>query len=619
MLSTISDNLVDLKRLTEEAQSNLNQRLAFLPSLKIELDAATRQWEYMKKNRQLETDIDEMKSNLAWALVRDATTAHQLKDYEFNQLRVALETSNKDFQNAENTRNSRKEAELEKAEFIRAQKSDVGAILESIKGLREMESELLNELQDIEAREIDIQVSVRAATSQRDVVAQKAEDELINLMAQDSAARDAREKKQAEIDSLKEQRSAHQAKARQAAKMLAEPVEEASVLEVRRTKLNASLVATEKEIKSIDKVVLNLRMSEKDRILAFRPQTRSVFYAISQMQWNETPIGPLGLYLTLTDNTYQLPIEVLLGKYLHAFIVSNREDEVKLKSVMTRENCKDMVIRRDAVDIDFESAAFISKQPCYSHSRGPLKTILTELRNPSTIPADSAKRHTRNLVLQQLVIFCKLRKDAWSKLNMRETANSVQMNSYCPLVSRSIQRITRSLVGEEEAYKRELELIDYCSQKQERRHNRQVNELSLEIENLEDNLKENESGSVGIYEEQKKKLNDDLHKYSIHLETLQKLKADQNGKLQDCRNEIAAENKCKSLIESEIFVQIEQLKEMQTEGKDLSADLAGRRAVCEAHHDRFVAMREQVSALKTALDADTIKAQKLVPRKMSLI
>ncbi|KAJ3244968.1 Structural maintenance of chromosomes protein 6 [Chytriomyces hyalinus] len=53
---------------------------------------------------------------------------------------------------------------------------------------------------------------------------------------------------------------------------------------------------------------------------------------------------------------------------------------------------------------------------------------------------------------------------------------------------------------------------------------------------------------------------------------------------------------------------------MQAEVKDLSADLAGRRAVCEAHHDRFVALQEQVSALKIALDADTIKAQQLVPR-----
>ncbi|KAJ3397268.1 Structural maintenance of chromosomes protein 6, partial [Chytriomyces hyalinus] len=426
---------------------------------------------------------------------------------------------------------------------------------------------------------------------------------------------------------------------------------------------------TENEIKSIDKVVLDLRMSEKDRILAFRPQTRNVFYAISQMQWNETPIGPLGLYLNLTDNTYQLPIEVLLGKYLHAFIVSNREDEVNLKSIMTRENCKDMVIRRDAVDLDFESAAFISKLPCYSHnnsqeSRGPLKTMFTELRNPSTIPMDSAKRRTQNLVLQQLVIFCKIEKrclvatkhegdrllssnefvlppgvEIHTKDNAiiggrgggLQTRAGAERLQGTPVLATDVRREIRNQEEAASEVRREIrrqkaaldELEESISElsgskdsftKQERRHNRQVDELSLEIESLEDNLKENESGSVGIYEEQKKKLNDDLHIYSAQLETLQNLKADQKEKLQDCRNEIAAENKCKSQIEREISDHTEQLKEMQAEVKDLSADLAGRRAVCEAHHDRFVALQEQVSALKIALDADTIKAQQLVPR-----
>ncbi|KAJ3244969.1 Structural maintenance of chromosomes protein 6 [Chytriomyces hyalinus] len=292
------------------------------------------------------------------------------------------------------------------------------------------------------------------------------------------------------------------------------------------------------------------------------------------------------------------PLSVLTQDRARNFLTgSSPEHMYKVRHCKLFYDSKDMVIRRDAVDLDFESAAFISKLPCYSHnsqqSRGPLKTMFTELRNPSTIPMDSVKRRTQNLVLQQLVIFCKIEKrclvatkhegdrllssnefvlppgvEIHTKDNAiiggrgggLQTRAGAERLQGTPVLATDVRREIRNQEEAASEVRREIrrqkatldELEESISElsgskdsftKQERRHNCQVDELSLEIESLEDNLKENESGSVGIYEEQKKKLNDDLRIYSAQLETLQNLKADQKEKLQDCRNEIAAENK----------------------------------------------------------------------------
>jgi chromosome segregation ATPase len=69
----------------------------------------------------------------------------------------------------------------------------------------------------------------------------------------------------------------------------------------------------------------------------FPPGTQRAYEQIQREQWHgETPVGPLGQHVKLTDMRWQGLLEAVLGGTLNSFIATDKRDRSKLQDILQR-------------------------------------------------------------------------------------------------------------------------------------------------------------------------------------------------------------------------------------------------------------------------------------------
>ncbi|WVQ83023.1 hypothetical protein IAT38_005161 [Cryptococcus sp. DSM 104549] len=83
--------------------------------------------------------------------------------------------------------------------------------------------------------------------------------------------------------------------------------------------------------------IANLNRQTGDRLSAFGTKIGALMRDIESTQWRgHTPIGPLGMYVKLTDMRYRTVMHVMLGQIMCAFLVSDHQDRTKLSAMLKR-------------------------------------------------------------------------------------------------------------------------------------------------------------------------------------------------------------------------------------------------------------------------------------------
>lgn len=100
-----------------------------------------------------------------------------------------------------------------------------------------------------------------------------------------------------------------------------------------------SLEGLERELTSIDGALQGIGNARRDRKLVFGNYANDVEKEIFQQrsQFREMPLGPLGMYISLNDENYQVPIEACIGRtFLCGYVVDNYSDLHRLKAILMR-------------------------------------------------------------------------------------------------------------------------------------------------------------------------------------------------------------------------------------------------------------------------------------------
>jgi chromosome segregation ATPase len=93
------------------------------------------------------------------------------------------------------------------------------------------------------------------------------------------------------------------------------------------------------EISETGDTLRNLQKADSSELGAFSRGTPDLVRAIeSERGWREKPVGPIGRYVTLKDQSWMHIVEKFFGSTLNGFIVTNYSDADKLKQLMSRFN-----------------------------------------------------------------------------------------------------------------------------------------------------------------------------------------------------------------------------------------------------------------------------------------
>ena len=76
---------------------------------------------------------------------------------------------------------------------------------------------------------------------------------------------------------------------------------------------------------------------KSNRLRAYGSKVPEVLEAIErETRWKRKPVGPLGRFVKLKYQEYRDTMEILLGKFLNAFLVEHYEDRRLLMSILER-------------------------------------------------------------------------------------------------------------------------------------------------------------------------------------------------------------------------------------------------------------------------------------------
>ena len=140
-------------------------------------------------------------------------------------------------------------------------------------------------------------------------------------------------KKKEQVERLSADLKAHEAR---------RPLLEADVSadEERIAGAEAKLASAKKELEKVDSEIKRLGQVGKDRTAAFGVSAVLVRQLINanRKEFRKHPIGPIGMHVTLTDDTWAIAVDLIAGKTFDKFIVDSIQDLQAFQLLMKRNN-----------------------------------------------------------------------------------------------------------------------------------------------------------------------------------------------------------------------------------------------------------------------------------------
>jgi chromosome segregation ATPase len=93
-----------------------------------------------------------------------------------------------------------------------------------------------------------------------------------------------------------------------------------------------------RDVTDIQGRIMSLQRQKNNEILAYGDKVPEILRAIERESWDSKPLGPIGLYVHLTEPRWAQALESIFGPLLNAFVVTTNNDKRKLMNLTKRLN-----------------------------------------------------------------------------------------------------------------------------------------------------------------------------------------------------------------------------------------------------------------------------------------
>jgi chromosome segregation ATPase len=103
--------------------------------------------------------------------------------------------------------------------------------------------------------------------------------------------------------------------------------------------LRASISQAQREVEEAQGHLQHMTREGSSSLAAFGPGVQQLIKEIAQEgRWRDKPMGPLGSFVKLKDQRWSRVVESVLDRTFMSYLVTNPEDEMRLRQLMKRCN-----------------------------------------------------------------------------------------------------------------------------------------------------------------------------------------------------------------------------------------------------------------------------------------
>ncbi|KAJ6525222.1 hypothetical protein DFH09DRAFT_173736 [Mycena vulgaris] len=310
----------------------LSQKKEAIPDLRTAFREASTRFEEASKAREQKKKVDELKKELAWAHVNAKKKEMESKTEDAAKMARRLpkiRTSIEDAQKALEAANDELVAVEQEHDAIgdkTALHEKKTAVSDEIRKNKVDIVDLNNALKEInvqlKATNKSIEEYQAAIDKENERLLKDSQSKRAETQQRLSSARDAVAKAEEALKAIQERKSTIEEDLRRFK-------EAGNVAEARKNELRA-------EVSTCQQAVQNCQRAEQDRYAAYGKDIQRVVEQVNRANWHgEKPLGPLGIYVTVRDNTWAELLRNQLGQLLSSFAVTDARDIGPMKQILS--------------------------------------------------------------------------------------------------------------------------------------------------------------------------------------------------------------------------------------------------------------------------------------------
>ena len=312
-----------------------------IESLRVELNAIAEQ-------KHMNQKVEELKAEILWATVANRENDAKEKEDQLSadQRKIAENNENIELLNHKlsETNESIKEIDTELTELLSSKKPISIQVVTMEKAIAKTKSDL----RDVQNVTREINADVKKAREDLMEVEAKLEESLRDTDTEKIEKRNEIERLEQEVQSKNRQYKEMQVQMQSKSKEIEE-------LEVQVDKARQAQSAEKKVCDDLKKELEKAKLASQDKIKSYGENLPEAMKEIQSKirQFKYKPIGPIGMYVELTDMSWSKPMDAIIGSHIRSFITHDHDDRKLLESIFKSCNCQNSIINisPDPIDI----------------------------------------------------------------------------------------------------------------------------------------------------------------------------------------------------------------------------------------------------------------------------
>ncbi|KAI0726209.1 P-loop containing nucleoside triphosphate hydrolase protein [Fomitopsis betulina] len=363
-LSQLSEEYQTCLESIQSMQKTVKRKSEGLPDLEEALEDAMSRFEEARKAREQRHKADDLKKELAWAHVASKEAELRERTTEAAKLANRLPRIRQDMQAAQN----KIDETSDKVATLEGQLEELGDIDHLLQQKRDLQDELRDnkqKLMKLKTEEKQMNDTVKRCTGliegyDKNIAAERKRIEERSQVKREELDRKIADAEHAMADAETQLKAVREEKADKI-REAEEAESQGKALKVQKDEAQQEVVNAEGELKQCGE-------AERNKLAPYGNNMAEILATIGRLQWHgNKPVGPLGLFVKVTDPLWAPLMRVQLGNLMTAFAITDGRDRVQLNQLLAHHKNSNSII--------------ISEVDLFDYSRGePPPDVLTVLR-----------------------------------------------------------------------------------------------------------------------------------------------------------------------------------------------------------------------------------------------
>ncbi|RKP36861.1 P-loop containing nucleoside triphosphate hydrolase protein [Dimargaris cristalligena] len=338
----------------DTTDSVVKHKKEMLPELYKEAKEWGRKYKDMQSARDLAVKLETLKQEMVWAQVEEQEAQHRTVQGKLARAQrkiPAVEDARAQEQVKLDTVVSRaRDLEQELTNFIKEQqplKDQHDSIQREIRSHQ-------TQINQIQSEEQEIDREMKGLRKRQAELASAIEREQSKTETDLRAEREKRQKLMADHRATIQQLETDQRQTETNTAQFNQAIQEH---QTQLGQIDQRLQRANRDVEQSRTTISQLRRNKENQITAFGPSMPDVMRSIqSETRWKAgKPLGPLGLYVQLSQPQWADTIESILSWSLNAFVVETHDDQKLLAAILHRHKCKSRVLVSKFEPFDYAS------------------------------------------------------------------------------------------------------------------------------------------------------------------------------------------------------------------------------------------------------------------------